>query len=256
MLEIMKKIIRYFLYAAFIFISYNCNKDYNSKSQNAVGGTGAGGSTARFTINGNYLYTVDHTGLKTFDITNPLAPSYKGKKELGLNIETIFPYKDKLFIGSSTTMYIYSVTTPDNPTLIATAHYQIRMACDPVVANETVAYATLRAAGPCGGGQSRLVVYNIKNTSSPVLMKTINLSNPYGLGMQGNVLYVCESNGLQVFDITTQYSPKLETTVTGDRFFDVIPYGDILIAQVQDGMALYDIATNPLAPTLIAKINN
>ncbi len=251
----MKKFKHYFLYTCLIIVSFNCSKESASKQSAAVGG--AGGSTARFTISGNYLYVVDHTGLKTFDISNPLAPLYKGKKELGLNIETIFPYNDKLFIGSSTTMYIYSVTTPDNPTLVASAQYQIRMACDPVVANETVAYATLRASGPCGGGVSQLVVYNIQNPSTPVLANTISLNNPYGLGMKGNALYVCESDGgLKVFDITSQYNPEFKTTITGEQFLDVIPYGDVLIAQVQGGMALYDVATNPLAPTFIAKINN
>lgn len=251
----MKKAILYLLYTCLLISVFNCSKESASRNESAAGG--AGGSTARFTINGNYLYVVDHTGLKTFDITNPLAPVYKGKKELGLNIETIFPYGDKLFIGSSTTMYIYSVTTPDNPGLIASAQYQIRMACDPVVANETVAYATLRSGGPCGGANSQLVVYNIQNPSTPVLVNTIFLNNPYGLGMQGNALYVCESDGgLKVFDRTEQYHPVLKHTVTGERFLDVIPYGDILIAQVQDGMVLYDIATNPLEPAFIAKVNN
>ncbi len=252
----MKKITLYIFYTCFLLSAFNCSKESASHKESAAAG-GAGGSTARFTISGNYLYVVDHTGLKTFDITSPLAPVYKGKKELGLNIETIFPYGNKLFIGSSTAMYIYSVATPDNPVLIASAQYQIRMACDPVVANETVAYATLRASGPCGGGVSQLVVYNIQNPSSPVLANTIALNNPYGLGMQGNALYVCESDGgLKVFDISSQYTPLFKTTVTGERFLDVIPYGDVLIAQVQGGMALYDIATNPLAPVFIAKINN
>ena len=68
--------------------------------------TGVGGSTARFTIVGNYLYVVDNTSLKVFDIANPaVAPVMKSKTELGINIETIFPYQDKLFIGSSFSMY-------------------------------------------------------------------------------------------------------------------------------------------------------
>lgn len=252
----MKTTIRYFIYAFILVSSFNCSKESASKNESAAV-SGAGGSTARFTISGNYLYVVDHTGLKTFDISDPLAPVYKGKKELGLNIETIFPYGDKLFIGSSTTMYIYSVTVPNNPTLVASAQYQIRMACDPVVANETVAYATLRASGPCGGGVSQLVVYNIQNPSAPVLAKTISLNNPYGLGLQGTALYVCENTGgLKVFDVSSQYNPELKGTVTGERFLDVIPYDDVLIAQVEGGMALYDISTDPLEPVFIAKVNN
>lgn len=232
-------------------VTLHCTKE-NAGNANV---SGAGGSTARFTISGNYMYVVDHTGLKTFDISNPSQPAYKGKKELGLNIETIFPYGDKLFIGSSTTMYIYSTTNPADPALIASAQYQIQMSCDPVVANETVAYATLRANGPCGGTTSQLVVYNIQKPSEPKLENAIMLNEPYGLGMQGNALYVCERNQLLVFDISNQYIPEQKSMVDGQVFYDVIPYGDILIAQVEGGMALYDIASDPLHPTFIGKAN-
>lgn len=225
--------------------------------ENAANATlsGAGGSTARFTISGNYMYVVDHTGLKTFDISDPVNPAFKGKKELGLNIETIFPHGDKLFIGSTTTMYIYSTSNPADPTLVASAQYQIQMACDPVIANETVAYATLRASGPCGGSSSQLVVYNIQKPSEPKLETALMLNEPYGLGMQGNALYVCEKNQLTVFDISSQYAPKQISIVDGQAFYDVIPYGDILIAQVDGGMALYDIASDPFHPSFIGRAN-
>ena len=37
-------------------------------------GTGIGGSMARFTIKGDYLYTVDSYDLKTFDIKDKVNP--------------------------------------------------------------------------------------------------------------------------------------------------------------------------------------
>ncbi|MGN6491833.1 MAG: LVIVD repeat-containing protein [Agriterribacter sp.] len=245
----------YIAAALFIFCAIaalNCSKENATN----ISTPGAGGSTARFTILGNYMYVVDNTGLKTFDITDPLNPTYRGKKELGLNIETIFPYGNKLFIGSSTTMYIYSTADPSDPQLVASAQYQIQMACDPVVANETVAYATLRVTSACGAGSSQLVVYNIQEPSQPKLEMAVPLNEPYGLGMQGNALYVCDRDGLIVFDISSQYTPEQKFQVGDQKFFDVIPYGDILIAQVEGGMALYDIATDPLKPAFIEKINN
>lgn len=248
---------KHYITATFVIFcliaTLNCTKE---SAANNIGTPGAGGSTARFTILGNYMYVVDHTGLKTFDITDPLNPAYRGKKELGLNIETIFPYGDKLFIGSSTTMYIYSASNPADPKLVASAQYQIQMACDPVVANETVAYATLRVTSTCGAGMSQLVVYNIKDASQPKLETAVPLNEPYGLGMQGNALYVCERDGLVVFDISKQYEPAEKNRVGGQVFLDVIPYGDILIAQVEGGIALYDIATDPLKPSFIERINN
>lgn len=220
---------------------------------------GAGGSTARFTIAGNYLYVVDNTSLKAFDISTNNAPVFKSKTEIGLNIETIFPYQDKLFIGSSSSMYIYSLTDPTKPARLARADYTIRMACDPVVAKDAVAYATLRAISRCGGSQSALVVYNIQNINSPKLMNTVWMTGPHGLGMKDNTLYVCEgSQGLRIFDITSVYSPieKSPLHVPATTFYDVIPYGNILIAQVNDGFILYDIGANPLQPTMLSRILN
>jgi hypothetical protein len=257
MLEIMKTL--YSLIAIFaVSFLISCTKEGTSVNT-AANSTGAGGSTARFTIAGNYLYIVDNMSLKTFDITTNNSPVYKSKTEIGLNIETIFPYQDKLFIGSSSTMYIYSLTDPTKTERLGKAEYTIRMSCDPVVAKDSVAYATLRASGPCGGGQSALVVYNIKNPTAPQLMNTVSLFGPYGLGIKNNLLYVCEgSQGLKVYNVTGAYQPVYVSTINilNTSFYDVIPYGNILIAQVNDGFILYDIGTNPMQPAFLSRILN
>jgi len=233
----------------------SCTKETASTGASA----GAGGSTARFTIAGNYLYVVDNLSLKAFDISSNTTPVYKSKTEIGINIETIFPYQDKLFIGSSSTMYIYSLSDPSRPTQLGKAEYTIRMSCDPVVARDSVAYATLRSTGRCGGSQSTLVVYNIKNISSPILMNTVFLTTPYGLGIKNNSLYVCDGqNGIRVFNITNAYDPVRvsEIRASNTTFYDVIPYANILIAQVNDGFILYDIGTNPMQPAFLSRILN
>ena len=130
------------------------------------------------------------------------------------------------------------------------------MACDPVVARDSVAYATLRGGSACGGTLSQLVVYDIRNTSSPVLKNTFDLNNPFGLGVKGNALYVCDSDsGLVVFDISKAYQPVKNLTITSRTFFDVIPYGNILIAQTDKGIALFDISI-PLQPVFTGEIVN
>ena len=255
MLEIMKTLYHFvaiFLLSALI----SCTKETEA---NGASSAGAGGSTARFTIAGNYLYVVDNLSLKAFDISSNTTPVYKSNTEIGINIETIFPYQDKLFIGSSSTMYVYSLSDPSRPTQLGKAEYTIRIACDPVVARDSVAYATLRATGRCGGSQSALVVYNIKNTSSPQLMNTVFVTEPYGLGIKNNSLYLCEGlNGIQVFNITKAYDPiqVSDIRVNNTTFYDVIPYGNILIAQVNDGFILYDIGTNPMQPAFLSRILN
>src|SRR5690606_27823338 len=76
---------------------------------NSAGGSnyGTGGSTARFTLLNNNLYTVDHYQLKLFNVSQPRDPKYLNTIHLGGGIETIFPYNNKLFIGSTTGMHIY-----------------------------------------------------------------------------------------------------------------------------------------------------
>ena len=69
--------------------------------------TGIGGSMARFTIKGDYLYTVDSYDLKTFDIKDKVNPEITSEVNLGWGIETIFPYGENLFIGAQSGMHIY-----------------------------------------------------------------------------------------------------------------------------------------------------
>ena len=117
----------------------------------------------------------------------------------------------------------------------------------------------MRATGPCGGSGSALVVYNIKNISSPQLVRSLFLTAPYGLGIKNNSLYVCEGlEGLKVFNVTKAYDPiqASEIRVSNTTFYDVIPYGNILIAQVNDGFILYDIGTNPMQPAFLSRILN
>lgn len=232
----------------------NCTKDSASAASQS---SGAGGSTARFTIVGNYLYVVNNTNLKAFDITDPAAaPVLKSTTDVGINIETIFPYQDKLFIGSSFSMHIFSLANPAKPSRVAEAQYMIRMSCDPVVAKDSTAYATLNSTGPCGGGGSQLVVYDIKDITSPQLRGSVPLTGPYGLGISDSALYVCDgSYGLKVFNIRNTYSPQLLRTINGDTFYDVIPYGNMLICQVSGGLVLYDISTRHL-PVFLSRISN
>ena len=105
-----------FLFFALAFFS-SCEKAADSTSAAATTATGKGGSLARFTIVGNYLYLADVTTLKVFDITNPQSATQKGSINMNFGVETIFPYKDKLFIGSIDGMYIYSITNPAQPVL-------------------------------------------------------------------------------------------------------------------------------------------
>ncbi len=242
----------YFLILAVFF--FGCTKE--SARFDSGGTTGTGGSLARFTIVGNYLYAVDKEALKVFDISNVAQPVYKRSVPVGFEIETIYPFADKLFIGSTSVVHIFSIADPSNPEKLSVAiSPSVIRRCDPVVAKDTVAFATLRANGECGGTGSILAVYNIKDITAPVQVNQYPVSEPYGLGYSGDVLYVCDRmNGLLIFDISQPYNPVYTGAVADVQPVDVIPYGNTLIVWTATGMALYDI-TDKLQPALLTSID-
>ena len=243
---------------AIIFL-LGCDKTSSNDSSAYATGGGKGGSLARFTVVGDYLYTVDKQTLKVFDIADPSKPSLKRSVDAGFEIETIFPFKDKLFLGSTSMVYIFSIDDPSNPQKLSEAiSPTVMRRCDPVVAKDNVAYATLRTNGPCGGTTSVLAVYDITDIKNPVQKNAIPVGEPYGLGYSDNTLYVCDRRyGISVYDISKPYNPvfiKGVTTNSYPNFMDVIPYNTILICWTSTGIILYDISV-PQNPTLIKQIS-
>lgn len=245
----MKKLLFYILLPV-VLVTTQCGKS----STNGTTNTGAGGSTARFAIMDDYLYTVDDQKLKVFNIADVANPVLKNTVFVGFEIETIYPFKDKLFIGSTSAVHIFSVDDPENPKKLSTAiSPEVIRRCDPVVAKDSVAYATLRTNSSCGGTQSILATYDIRDISNPIPKTTFPVTEPYGLGYADTALYVCDRGGLYVFNIQKAYEPKLIKQITDGWYMDVIPFDNTLICQVQEGLTLYDI-TNRLNPSLITKI--
>lgn len=235
------------------FVIYSCTKDAASNAA-AAASTGKGGSLAKLTIVGNYLYSVDNHFLYTYDISNPVNPVKTSVSAINFDIETIYPFNNRLFIGTRTGLYIYSIDTPSIPSKIAEARHA--RSCDPVVANDSVAFVTLKGNSFCGPATSGLYVHNIKNIFQPVLIKTVAINSPEGLGLQGDVLYICcNDGGLKVFNVSNPSNPVEKTTIKGENFKDVIPYNDLLICYVTNGITLYDISL-PEAPVLIQHIAN
>lgn len=239
----------------FIFSIFflQCEKS-DSEFAAAPGNTGVGGSMARFTIVGNYLYSVDEQKLRVFSIINPSNPILRSTVTVGFEIETIYPFGDKLFIGSTSVIHIFSIDDPESPKKLSTAiSPTVMRRCDPVVAKDSVAYATLRTNGPCGGFNSQLVAFDIRDITKPVQRFSTTVSEPYGLGYSDTVLYVCDKTRLLVYNISSVYDPQLIRQITGNWFMDVIAYGNTLICWVNDGVILYDI-TDKTLPQFIAKI--
>ncbi|MCF8237796.1 MAG: hypothetical protein K9I85_06545 [Saprospiraceae bacterium] len=231
-------------------------------SPNADGGVvnqviGVGGSTARFTLAQNHLYAVDESRLHIFDVSQPNVPSKVSDESIGWEIETIWPYQDKLFIGSRNGMFIYDCTNPAQPVqLSAFAHAR---ACDPVVTDGRYAYVTLRSGTICEGFINQLDVIDIQSITAPVLLHSFPMTHPIGLTVKGDNLYLCDDqDGLKIFDKSdiNTIDQHLLTTLTGFQAVDVIalPYNDLLLIIGQDGFRQYSVQ-DPKNPVFISKIS-
>ena len=212
------------------------------KSDSVSPGSGVGGSTARFTISGNTLYTVSNTALQTYDIAMSSNPKMGNKTTLGYGVETIFPYRNNLFIGTQTGMYIYDITQPGSPRQVSL--YTHIQSCDPVVAQGNYAYVTLRSGTPCRNTSANtLDVVDISNLANPKLLRSYPMKNPHGLGVDGTFLFVGEGDyGLRVMDISDPTDIREIQSFDSTKTFDVIPTNKRLIITGPDGIYQYSYA--------------
>lgn len=219
------------------FMIFSCDSDSASNESSDPIADGQGGSLATFTLKGDYLYTVDNTDLTVFNITDIKDPVQVNTIPIGFDIETLFSYKDYLYIGSRNGMFIYGLTNPEFPEKLSeVAHFT---ACDPVIANDTHAYVTLHSDTFCGNNLNVLQVYDITTITEPILINSRNLAFPRGLGLYGDFLIVCD-NEIKVFDMSDPAASSLVTSINQSAF-DVIISGDLLIAIGETGLYQYQL---------------
>ena len=217
-------------------------------------GLGVGGSLARFTLSGDYLYMLDGGDLQTINVSSEHNPTAVHRNFIAWDIETIFPHKQNLFIGSTTGMHILSIASPESPTAVST--YQHVQSCDPVVVDDKYAYVTLRSGNSCQGLTNQLEVINIENLQSPYLLYTYPLSNPHGLGIDESTLFICDGNdGLKAFDAAdvSKIDKNMLAHYKDINAIDVIPLGDVLMMVGNDGIFQYDYS-NPKEIKLLSQI--
>jgi len=200
---------------------------------------GIAGSMARFSIVNEYMYTVGQSDLTILSLVNAGKPAIVGTQPVGMNIETIYPFKDKLFIGSSAGMFIYNITNAATP--VRESAFTHARACDPVVADDDYAYITLRTGTMCGGSTNVLDIVDVANVASPRLVKSYPLKNPHGLAKDGNLLFVCDgSDGLKLYDASNIGELSLLDHVKDIETYDVIAWNNLLLVVSKTGLQQYD----------------
>jgi hypothetical protein len=202
---------------------------------------GTGGSMATFTISQGRLYALDVDELDVVNVSNPAVP-VKGKPVLvGADIETLFPFKDKLFAGSRSGMIIYDLQNPDAPKMLS--KYDHVRSCDPVIVDDSYAYVTLRSGNSCQGFTNQLEVISLQNLSAPALIKTYPMTSPFGLGIDNKLLFICDGTaGLKIFDASDVNAIDSHLVsqfpITDAR--DIIPLENIAMMITTDGLYQYD----------------
>jgi hypothetical protein len=231
---------------------------YNGLKNNASPSpAGIGGSMARFAILNDYLYSVTSSKLNVVNVVHEQQPEWVktiASDDRFSTIETVYPFKNKLFVGSQTAMFIYNVDNPSAPVLEGTFNHA--RVCDPVIADNKYAFVTLRSGGGtiCHDDVNQLDVLDIHNITNPTLIKSYPLTNPHGLSKDGNVLFVCDGDdGLKIFDATDVNNIQQLKKIKLPETFDVICYNKTAIVSAKDGLYQYDYS-NVADVKLLSKI--
>jgi hypothetical protein len=239
------------------YLNYYANNSAivsNTASSGSPSPTGQAGSTAKFGLLGDYLYTVNISHLQPFNIEEPAHPVAKEIVQLSARVETIFPNSHYLYLGTTTGMFIYDATNPAVPQL--KGNYIHVTGCDPVVVEDNKAYVTIRGGATCNNNNTNVLsVLDVQNPEEPVLLKNYTMLSPYGLGIDNNRLFICEgSNGLRFMNATDPLNITVDGNLNGPEVYDVIPEGNnLLLVTAKDGIYQYDY-TDMKAPKLLSKL--
>ncbi|WP_288207522.1 hypothetical protein [uncultured Parabacteroides sp.] len=211
----------------------------NSSGGNSGVSTSVNGSMSRFGFYQNYLYVVLNNQMSIFDLSGDKPVKAVDNMHVGGNVETIFSYKDYMFMGTPTGMLIYSVADPLKP------EYQSMMwhvyGCDPVVVEDDIAYVTVHAGNNCGQNFNELIILDVKDVKNPQPIVSYTMTKPKGLGIDNGTLFLCD-DGLKIYnasDPQTLMANRL-AHYSGMEGYDVIPHDNVLMMIADDGIYQYD----------------
>jgi len=221
------------------------NSDLSGGSRSYAGisanGFGIGGSMSRFGLYESTLYIIDEEKLNIFNLNNPDTPVHYNDFYAGWNVETMYILGDKMFLGTQSGMQIYDISNALSPMYIS--QFWHTTSCDPVVVKDDLAYITLRDGSNCWSNVNELDVVSLVDMEHPQLLKRYPMTNPHGLGIDGETLFLCDGDaGLKVYDISDplKINENQIAIFTNINAFDVIPINGVLLMIGEDGFYQYD----------------
>ncbi len=235
----MKNILKAVLICSIIFSA--CTKENQSVTSDRTA-QGTNGSLTRFAIKDNFMYALDVNYMKVFDISTGSDPILVNSVKINYGLETITIYGEYVYIGAHDRIYMVGINDPSQP--LEYDEMQHDISCDPVVVQGNYAYSTQNSFEVgCGHAtsQSILAVYNVSNPQQTNLLKSITMTSPYGLAVEGKNLYVCDSEeGVIVYNISNPESPQALSTIPVANSRDIILNFPYMIISTQTSFEMYN----------------
>jgi len=223
----------------------------SSGDSSAEGFAGRGGSTARMTIAGDFLYAIAGNFVQLFDIRTPSSPNPWARVRIDWDIQTLFPYGDYLLVGAADGVHILDNTDPAAP--VHVADFRHAQAQDPVVAQNDYAYVTLKS-NEIFTVEDQMNVLNIADITNPMLVDTIAMQSPSGLSIDNDRLFVCDGvAGLKVFDATNPEGLSSLEGLPDVECNDVIATDNRLYIITDASLLQYDYTTLP--PVFVSEVS-
>jgi len=216
-----------------------------------------GGLLDRFSVVNGILYTFKNGDIiKAYGLSDPTNPQPASSANIPLrNVESVYPYQNKLFIGTADGMMIYGVSNPSNPVYLA-QHSQIH-ALDPFVISSNIAYFVLRNVSDWP--KNRLEVVDMSVLTNFRTLFKIPMYGPQGLGTLGDYLYIADGyEGLKRFGISNLNAGNLSNGLisypkaAADYASGVLPATSFIVVE-GSSVQIYSV-TNQGVPELMSTI--
>lgn len=215
-----------------------CELDLAS-ANGAKAATGVAGSMAGMVLMNDYLYAITEMhSVGIVDISNAASPKLESNFFAGFDLQTIFPFQNKLFLGSAVGMFMYDVSNPKQP--VSLGEFTHGRACDPVITDGNYAYVTLHAGDGCGGNVNALHVIDVKDLLHTALVKTYELTKPTGLCKDGNLLFICDNTAVKVYNAANPGKLQLLQQIPSKEPYDIIAADHKAMVVSNNGLYQYD----------------
>ena len=216
----------------------------SSDQSNGFNEVSTAGSMTRFLPIDRYLYTINFNELVLFSIGDNYQPSRFARLDTGTQAETLFQLNNLLFVGSTTGMLMYDVTSPSNPNYLnSIEHFR---SCDPVVADENYAYVTLRGGTNCFTETNELQIIDIRTPEELSVVARQVMFNPHGLAIHEDYLLVCDGTaGLKVVDVSNREQPEILSTDNIPFAYDIIVDFPSALVVGEGVLYQYDLSNLP-----------